>query len=55
MMVGSGIARAETSSWEQGTDFNLVGTSQPVVVHETPEVTRMTCWSGSSPTGCTPI
>jgi hypothetical protein len=26
-----------------------------VVVRETHGATRMTCWSGSSPTGCTPI
>jgi hypothetical protein len=26
-----------------------------VVIHETREAKRTTCWSGSSPVGCTPI
>jgi hypothetical protein len=46
---------AKTSSREWSSDFNLVGTSQTIVVRETHEATRMTCWSGSSPVGCTPI
>jgi hypothetical protein len=45
----------KTSSWEQIPDFDLVGTSRMVVVCETRGATRMTCWSGSSPAGCTPI
>jgi hypothetical protein len=46
---------AKTSSWEQGPDFDLVGTSRMVVIRETPGVTRMTRWSGSSPAGCISI
>jgi hypothetical protein len=46
--------RAKTSSREQSLDFDLVGTSRMVVVRETCGATRMTCWSGSSPAGCTP-
>jgi hypothetical protein len=38
---------AMTSSQEHGTDFDLVGTSQMVVVRETPRVARTVCWSGS--------
>jgi hypothetical protein len=57
----------KTSSREQGPRFNLVGTSQTIVVRETRGATRMvviretrgathmTCQSGSSPAGCTPI
>jgi hypothetical protein len=33
--------RAKTSSWEQGPDFDLVGTSWKVVVRETREAKRM--------------
>jgi hypothetical protein len=46
---------AKTSSRDQGPKFDLVGTSKTVVIRETREVTRTTCSSGSSPTGCTPI
>jgi hypothetical protein len=46
---------AKTSSREQGPNFNLVGTSQTVVIRETREAKRTTCCSGSSPVGCTPI
>jgi hypothetical protein len=35
--------------------FDLVGTSRMVVIRETREAKRTTCWSGSSPTGCTSI
>jgi hypothetical protein len=38
---------AMTSSQEHETDFDLVGTSQMVVVRETPRVARTVCWSGS--------
>jgi hypothetical protein len=34
--------RAKTSSWEQGPDFDLVGTSWKVVVRETREAMCMT-------------
>jgi hypothetical protein len=40
---------AKTSPRKQGTDFDLVGTSQIVVVHETPGVTHTACQSGSFP------
>jgi hypothetical protein len=40
---------AKTSPREQGIDFDLVRTSQMVIIRETPWVTRMACWSGSSP------
>jgi hypothetical protein len=40
---------AMTSYREQGTNFNLVGTSQMVVIRETPRVARIACWSGSFP------
>jgi hypothetical protein len=46
---------AKTSSREQGLAFDLVETSQIVVVCETPGVTRTSCWSGSSPIGCISI
>jgi hypothetical protein len=36
-------------------DFDLVGTSQIIVIHETPGVTRAMCWSGSSPARCISI
>jgi hypothetical protein len=49
------IAGAKTSSWAQGLSFDLVGTSRTVVICVTREAKRMTCWSGSSPAGCTPI
>jgi hypothetical protein len=49
MTTGLGIAGAKTSSWEQRPNFNLVGTSQTVVIHETPRATRMMCWLGSFP------
>jgi hypothetical protein len=55
MTAGPGIAGAKTSSREQGSNFDLVGTSQTVVVHKTPGVMCTSCWSGSSPTGCTLI
>jgi hypothetical protein len=38
-----------------GANFNLVGTSQIVVVRETLEATCTTCGSGSSPVGCISI
>jgi hypothetical protein len=40
---------AKTSSWVQETDFDLVGTLQMVVIHETPGVACTSCWSGSFP------
>jgi hypothetical protein len=40
---------AKTSSWEQGTNFDLVETSQMVVIRENLEVTCTMCWSGSFP------
>jgi hypothetical protein len=46
---------AKTSSPKQSPDFNLVGASRTAVIHETRGATRMTCWSGSSPTWCTSI
>jgi hypothetical protein len=46
---------AKTSSWEQNPNFDLVWTSRTVVVRETLEATHTTCWSNSSPAGCTPI
>jgi hypothetical protein len=46
---------AKTSSREQSPNFDLVGTSRTVVVHETRGAMHMMCWSGSSPAGCTPI
>jgi hypothetical protein len=46
---------ANTSSWEQGPNFDLVGTSRTVVIHETQEAMRTTYWLGSFPAGCTPI
>jgi hypothetical protein len=46
---------AKTSSQEQGPDFDLVGISQTVIVHEAREAVRTTCWSGSSPIGCISI
>jgi hypothetical protein len=52
--VGQSL-RAKTSSREQSPDFGLIRTSRTVVVHETRGATRMTCWSDSSPAGCTPI
>jgi hypothetical protein len=39
----------------RGPNFDVVGTSQTVVVHETRGAKRMTCWPGSSPVGCRPI
>jgi hypothetical protein len=45
----------KTSSLEQGPNFDLVGISWMVVIRETSGVTRTTCWSSSSPAGCTPI
>jgi hypothetical protein len=42
----------KTSYREQGPSFDLVGTLWVVVVRETREVKRTTCWSGSSPVGC---
>jgi hypothetical protein len=52
--VGRSLS-AKTSSREQGPIFNLVGTSRTVVIRETREAKHTTCWSGSSPVGCTPI
>jgi hypothetical protein len=52
MTVGLGIAGSQDLSLKQRTDFDLVGTSQSVVIRETPGVMRMTCWSGSSAAGC---
>jgi hypothetical protein len=46
---------AKTLSREQSPDFDLVGTSWMVAVCETRGATYMTCWSCSSPAGCTPI
>jgi hypothetical protein len=46
---------AETSSWDQGPNFDLIGTLRTVVVHGTPGATCMMCWSGSSPAGCLSI
>jgi hypothetical protein len=46
---------ANTSSREQGPNFDLVGTSQMVIVRETCGVTRTMCWSGSSPAWCISI
>jgi hypothetical protein len=46
---------AKISSWEQRPDFDLVGTSQTVVVRETHGAVCMMCWSGSSTAGCTLI
>jgi hypothetical protein len=46
---------AKTSSREQGPSFDLVGTLQMIVVCETREAKRTTCWSDSSPAGCTSI
>jgi hypothetical protein len=46
---------AKTSSREQSPDFDLVGSSRAVVIHDTPGAMRMTCWLGSSPTGCISI
>jgi hypothetical protein len=45
----------KTLSREQGPDFDLVGTSQTVIVRETSGATHMMCWSGSYPVGCTLI
>jgi hypothetical protein len=50
-----GSLGAKTSSQDQRPDFDLVETSRTVVVHETREATRTTCWSGSSPVGCISI
>jgi hypothetical protein len=38
-----------------GPSFDLVGTSWTIVVHETREAKRMTCWFGSFPAWCTLI
>jgi hypothetical protein len=46
---------AKTSSREKRPDFELVGTLWTVIVREIHGATHMTCWSCSSPTGCTPI
>jgi hypothetical protein len=40
---------------EQRPDFDLVGTSWKVVVHETRGTRRTTFWSSSSSAGCTLI
>jgi hypothetical protein len=45
----------KTSPWEQGPSFDFVRTSRMIVVRETREAKRTTCWSGSSPIGCTLI
>jgi hypothetical protein len=41
--------------WEQGIDFDLVGTSRTIIIREASGVARTTCWSGSSPVGCISI
>jgi hypothetical protein len=46
---------AKTSSQEQGPSFDLVETSQTVVVREIQEAKHTTCWLDSSPVGCIPI
>jgi hypothetical protein len=48
-------ARSQDFTHEQGTNFDLVGTSQMVVVRGTLWVVRTACWSGSSPAGCISI
>jgi hypothetical protein len=55
MMVESGITGVQDFIREQGPSFDLVGTSQTVVVCETLGFTRTMCQSGSSPTGCISI
>jgi hypothetical protein len=48
MMTGSGIAGGQDLILGAGGNFDLVRTSQMIVVRETPGVMRTTCRLGSS-------
>jgi hypothetical protein len=55
MIAESGIAGSQDFILGAGPDFDLVGTSQTIVIRETPGATHTMCRLGSSPAWCTSI
>jgi hypothetical protein len=55
MMAEPRITESQDFISGAGARFRLSRDMRMVIIHETPGVTRMTCWSGSSHTGCISI